>query len=285
MNKEKFGIITIIGCANAGKSTLLNTFMGKKVSIVTHKRQTTQTQITSVFNNNNLQLLFIDTPGFHNSKKSFNKRVNKYTLKSLSDVNYAIYLFDANKPIFDDDKQLLKILSDRNVKIIYAINKIDLLSEQEILEKLLYYSRELGINNAVPISCKNNKNIDYLISIIEKKIGLAPHQFNDNYENDEYIIRERITEIIREKVYLFINEEIPYTTKIELESFELNKSEKCYKLLVYIICARQSHKSILIGAQAKTINAIKRQSLKDLKILLKTNVKLELIIKYRKKKW
>lgn len=254
----KSGFVSILGRPNVGKSTLMNALVGQKLSITSHKVQTTRHQITGILTANNYQIVFIDTPGLHQDYAgTFNKHLNKTAKSSLQEVDVVILVLDANH-FSKQDKVLLEFLEKTNKPLILAVNKIDKISN----EKLFLYVKEnldnkFEFKELLPISACKNKGLESL------KTSLTKYLSHSDLLYDKDIITTKtnkffIQEIVREKIVRNLNQELPYETSVILEKFESNNKKA--NILATIYVAKESQKAIVIGSGGSKIKVIGEQS-------------------------
>ena len=210
MSNYKSGFVSIVGRTNAGKSTLLNNLIGENIAITTSKPQTTRTTIKGIINRNNSQIIFIDTPGIHKPKSKFNESMINAAYNSINDADVILLVVEAAyEKISEENMKILEKLKDKNYKVILVVNKIDTVKKEKILKIIKMYSDIYDFASVVPISAKNNKNIDVLLNEIEK---LLP-EGEPYYDKDEFTDqteRQLVEVIVREKCLKLLNEEIPH---------------------------------------------------------------------------
>ncbi|MFN3550569.1 MAG: GTPase Era [Endomicrobiia bacterium] len=295
VNNFKSGYVTIIGKPNVGKSTLLNTILKEKLAIVSSIPGTTRFSIAGIKNLPNAQIIFFDTPGVYYPKNELEKRMYSYAYDSIVDADIILFLINAKKGFDEDDKKILEkfqfILKENkkqieNINIFCILNKIDLLKNQdEIEEKIKLIKSEFRFfKEYIIISALKETNIDLLL---EKIVQYLPQQgklFED--ENAFKLpLKLHISEIIREKVFHNIYEEIPQSTCVIVENIKPGDVDK-NKLIIeaYIIVERENHKGIIIGENGKKIKQIGTQARLEIENLVKKPVFLSLYVKV-KEKW
>lgn len=285
----KSGYIAIIGRPNVGKSTLLNHFVGEKISIISKKAQTTRHNITGILTTETEQFVFVDTPGFQiQCKNALNKGMNKNIKQILNNVDVIIFMLEAN--IFNDkDNAVLNLLFTLNpqIKIIIAINKTDKLKTKQQKENLLPFIQSLQnkINehnnfvSIIPISAEKHKQTQELLDEIK------PHLPNDEllFAADEITTRnERFlsSEYIREKLFRLLGDELPYNSAVEIEKFE-TVSENFRKIYAAILVEKPNHKGIVIGKNGESLKRIATSARKDMEKLFGGKIYLELWVKVK----
>ncbi len=277
----KSGFVAIVGRPNVGKSTLINNILDTKVAIISDKPGTTRHSIHGVYNEEDVQIVFVDTPGIHKPKHKLGETLNKSAYHSLNDVDAALFLVDAtDDEMGRGDSRILDVLISKKIPIVLVLNKIDKMKKSEILEKIDYYSKIYEFAEIVPISGLKKENVDSLISALKK------------YLSDEilYYPKEQVTnrskefmigEIVREKVFLLTEEEIPHSVTCVVESIESKKNAKV--ITVLIIVDRESLKKIIIGKQGSMVKKIGIMAREEIEVLLGEKVYLELFVKVIKK--
>ena len=277
----KFGYVGLIGRANAGKSTLINALVGQKVAIISPKPQTTRNNILGILTENNYQIAFIDTPGIHTSKNVLDKYMMKNVRSALGGADVVVYLIDGTKSLDENEKEYVKKLIQDGLSIIIAVTKIDLAGKNKVFALLAGLNDIAGVLDIVPISSLQNKNIDILKSAILKQLPESKEKnfgFNEDEFTDKSLIF-MICETIRETALNLYSDEIPHGLAIEVIKFE--EKEHITNIDVDIICERDTHKSIILGAKGSKIKKLgenarhKIEELLDCKIMLKLFVKVE----------
>ncbi|MDA0345629.1 MAG: GTPase Era [Proteobacteria bacterium] len=276
----KCGFVTIIGKTNVGKSTFLNTFIGKKVSITSRKSQTTRSNIYAVKNTDSLQAIFIDTPGIHQrTEKAINKVLRKKPLEAINDIDVILYMVSGTK--FDQvDQDALNLIKNSTAKKILLINKIDLVADKSVLFEFVRNLEEKNLfESIIPISSEKELGFDIVLDELgkvlpENDLFYPPEGFDFQSINFE------ISELIREKVIRFLGDELPYETAIFLEGVSDSKSHLDINALIYV--AKQSQKKIVIGADGSKIKQIGTNARKELENHLGRKVNLTLWCKVKK---
>ena len=275
----KCGYVTIIGKTNVGKSTFLNKFLEKKVSITANKSQTTRSNIYAIKSFKTTQIIFIDTPGIHKkSEKTINKVLRKKPAEVIHDVDVIIFMVSGTK--FDDiDKESLKLANKSQAKKILVINKIDLVKNKKNLFSFVENTfNKDDFFSIVPISAKNNDGIDLVQLELEK--ALPDNEFFYPKEIDFQSNVFEISEIIREKVIRLLGDELPYETAVAIEL--LNEKKDTFEIDANIYVSKQSQKSIVIGKNGDKIKSIGTAARVDLEKKLNKKVFLKLWCKVQK---
>lgn len=273
----KSGIVTIIGRPNVGKSTLINYIVQEKISIVTPKPQTTRFRILGVKNLKDTQIVFADTPGFHLAKNALNKYMVSTAIKSLEGADLVYLMVEPGEYINKDYEELFKILRANPIKVFLVINKIDLYKKPEIEQSKKLFNEKFPFDESIAISALIGKNVD---SLIEKTVEFLPEgpQYFPDGEVTDLSIEQRIAEIIREKLYLMLKQELPYESAVTVEEIKERENGIIYiRATIYV--SKESQKGIVIGANGAMIKKIGTASRLELSELLKKPVFLDLHVK------
>ena len=267
MTKSVF--VAITGRPNAGKSSLTNLLVGEKVAIVSEKPQTTRMKINGILTKDEMQYVFIDTPGMHKAKTKLSEEMVKSIKNSIEDVDVAVLMVDATKKLSKIEESLIENFKLRKLNVILLINKVDLIKDKsELLQTIESLSKQYDFAEVIPISVKKQINTELILPAIDKFAKESPHYFPDDLPTDQ---PEKVwlSEIVREKILRTMHEEIPHGVAVEIESLEETKTNKGKDIVdigVLIICEKASHKGMLIGKQGamlKKIGSIARQDLED----------------------
>ncbi|QQY78607.1 GTPase Era [Mycoplasma mycoides subsp. capri] len=279
MSNFKSGFVSIIGRPNVGKSTLLNKLIGEKISIVTNKPQTTRNNIRGILTKKDqYQIVFIDTPGVHTSKKQLDKFLNTSALKSTKDVDVILFLAPSDEAIGKNDLFLLKQIKNLDVFKILVITKADnVTKEQLILKANEWSSYQDEFDEIIITSSITNLNIEKLLELIVNNLSDNDYQFYDDDILTDQSDRFMIKEIIRENILLKTGQEVPHSVAVLVEHLEQNENE--INISCAIIVERQSQKSIIIGKNGVKISDIRYKSKKQIQALFKKHINLELFVK------
>lgn len=272
----KSGFVTLIGRPNVGKSTLINNIVGRKVAITSDKPQTTRNIIQGIYNDEDSQIVFVDTPGIHKPSHKLGKTLNKQAYYSINDVDIILFLVDGSEELGGGDKYILETLKDIKKPVILIINKIDKLTKEEILLKINEYKDLYEFKEIIPLSALKNKNVDTVTKVLKNYLT-----DNIKYYEDETYTNKNITftisEIVREKVFNLTDEEVPHSLTCITENIKKNKDN--YIINVAIIVDRDSLKKIVIGKQGSKIKEVGIRARKELEELLGKKVYLDLFVK------
>lgn len=257
----KSGFIAIIGRPNAGKSTLINSLLKQKIAITTHKAQTTRNSIVGILNEDDFQMIFIDTPGIHKPTSALGTYMNKEAIAQAMGVDVIYYIVDATKGLQSEDKQILEKVFSYKVPVFLLLNKIDEISEDVLIQRLVYANNNYEFTEIIPISALKKDNLDELLNVTKQymhdDVQYYPSDINSNANLDF-----QIAEIIREKIILNTKQEVPHLVACKVEEI----SEKQSKVFIEatIICNKKSHKAIIIGKNGSMLKKINNQASSDI---------------------
>ena len=277
---NKFGFVSLSGRTNVGKSTLLNSFFQKKITITSRKPQTTRNRILGILSEENSQIVFLDTPGVHlGYKRQLNKVMNKLASQCYEEVDLVLFLIDRTKWQQEEDK-ILESLRKLNKPAVLVINKIDRLKEKSKLYAFIdEISKKFNFLAIIPISALRKDNLLELKNIIQNNLELGPSHFPEN-EITEFSDAFYISEIIREKAINRLGDELPYRINVVIE--KINEHKKLKTIYAAIITESKSQKGIILGKQGSMIKAIGTASRKELEKEFSKKVNLQLWVKANK---
>lgn len=277
----KSGYVAIAGKPNVGKSTLINDYMECKLSIVTPKPQTTRKKIMGVLTKENYQIVFFDTPGIMEPKYELQKYMVNEAYAAIEDADVVLMMAEPFEPPSEQDKEIFNKLFKLNIPIILAINKIDLVEKDSLIPVIAAYGNQFKFAEIVPISALKGTNLDLLQSLIVKYLPEGDPFYPEDYITD-YNERFLAAEVIREKVFEYYGEEIPYSTTIEIEEFkEREKGKNFIRAIIYV--ERDSQKGIIIGENGKAIKRVGVLAREEIEKQLGREVFLELWVKVMEK--
>lgn len=276
---HRCGYAAIVGQPNVGKSTLLNRLIGQKLSITSHKAQTTRHSIVGIRTAQNWQIIYVDTPGLHTGEKhAINRMMNRTACTTMEGVDVIVFVVNGLS-WHDNDELVLKRLQASQLPVILAINKIDLIKDKT---RLLPYLQELHAKMnflaVIPISAKREDNLVALEQAIITALPAGPHLFSDDQITDRSS-RFIAGELIREKLFRLTNQELPYAITVEVEQFAMRKG--MYHITALIWAERKSQKGIIIGRQGERLKQIGSQARADLEKMLAKKVFLQLWVKVK----
>ena len=272
----KSGFVTLIGRPNVGKSTLINSIVGKKVAITSNKPQTTRNIIQGIYNDKDSQIVFVDTPGIHKPSHKLGKTLNKQAYYSIGDVDIILLLVDGSEELGKGDKYIIETLKEEKKPVILIINKIDKLTKEEILLKINEYKDLYNFKEIIPLSALKKNNIDTVTKVLKNYLPDSIKYYEDNMYTNK-TIPFIIAETVREKVFNLTDEEVPHSITCVTENIEKQKGS--YLINVAIIVDRDSLKKIVIGKQGTKIKEIGTRARQDIEELLDAKVYLDLFVK------
>lgn len=279
----KSGFIGIIGRPNVGKSTLLNQIVGEKVAITTDKPQTTRNSIRGIYtrmpsaDDDGCQMVFIDTPGVHKGHNKLGEAMTEMAAGTLKEVDAVIFIVDSYSEK-GGDRYVFDLVKETDAPKILVINKIDVMEPEEYLKIYNYYDESHVFDEIYGTSALTGKNVPELMEAVESMLDDGPQYFPEDMITD-YPERFLVTEIIREKTLLYLNEEVPHGIAVEIEKYE--ELPKMTRISCVIYCEKKSHKGIIIGKQGKKLKGIGKAAREELEALLGTKIFLELWVKVR----
>ena len=279
-NQQNFksGFVNIIGNPNVGKSTLINSFLGTKLSIITPKVQTTRHRILGILNKENYQIVFSDTPGILNPKYEMQKRMLNYIFSAIEDADILLYLTD----IADLKKTNEKIIGRINkltIPVLLVINKIDVHKENEIEAAINFWKKKLPKAEIHKISALRGDNLPELLNRIIELLPYHPPYYDDTESISDKTERFFVSEIIREKIFMNYHQEIPYSVDVQIDEFKEKEEITVIKAIIYVM--HQSQKIIIIGKNGSAIKKIGIEARKDIETFLGKKVFLELRVKVK----
>ena len=272
----KSGFIALVGRPNVGKSTLLNAIMGKKVAITSNKPQTTRNLIQGIYNDDDSQMVFVDTPGIHKPKHKLGKLLNKQTYLTFNDVDIILFLVDITEELGKGDKFVIDLLENVTKPVILVINKIDKLPRLEILKKIDQYKDLYNFDEIIPVSAIKKDNVDRLINVLKGKLTDNIKYYEDGAWTN-VSTRFLISELIREKILELTDEEVPHSVSVVVDQIEYNNNAA--NINATIVVDRENLKKILVGKNGSMIKEIGIRSRKEIESLIDRNVYLDLFVK------
>lgn len=272
----KVGFVSIVGRPNAGKSTLINSIIGSKVAIVSDKAHTTRNNIQGIYNDDDSQIIFIDTPGIHKPMHKLGKYMNSQSYYSIEDTNVILFMVDATEKIGKGDKFILDKLKEVDSNVFLVLNKVDRIKKENLFPMIEEYNKLFDFKEIIPISALKKDNIDDLIKTIKKYLDEGERYYSEDYYTDKSI-NFMVSEIVREKVLNLTHEEVPHAVTCVLEKYE--KEKNSIHINVLIIVEREGIKRILVGHSGSMIKEIGIEARKDIEELVGKKVYLELFVK------
>ncbi len=275
------GFIAIVGAPNVGKSTLLNRLLGEKISITSRKPQTTRKRILGVVHRERSQMIFVDTPGIHRSGSRLNVRIVDAALAAMGDADLILMIADAWSPDPDSETLLIENLRLQSRPVILALNKIDRIDKPRLLSQIAEWSRRFSFEAIVPISARMGTQIEALLSAMEKVLPVGPPLFPEDAVTDAPM-RFIAAEIVREKVFRYTGDEIPYATAVTVDEFKAGGSRAPVQISATIHVERASQKGIVIGKKGVKLSQIGAAARENLEKMMEKQVVLRLFVRVQK---
>lgn len=281
-SNKKSGFVSLVGRSNVGKSTLMNEMIGQKIAITSNKPQTTRNQIRTVYTGEEGQIVFVDTPGMHKAKNKLGEYMVRAASLGMRDVDVILWLVEASTFVGQGDKDMAERLNGVGIPVILVINKIDMVSRDELIKIIDKYRKLLDFAEIVPVSALKGTNTDELLSVIFKYLPEGPMYFASDMITDQPE-RQIVAEMIREKALRCLSDEIPHGIAVTVDKMEERRGK--YPLVnidATIICERDSHKGIIIGKQGQMLKKIGSAARYEIENLLKEKVNLQIWVKVKR---
>ena len=280
MNITKSGIITICGRPNVGKSTLTNALVGEKVAIVTNKPQTTRNRICGVRTRGESQFVFVDTPGLHKARTRLGDYMVNVVKESVADVDAVMLLVEPIPNVGGPEEQLIARMKKLSCPAVLVINKVDTLDKKEkLLEVIQTYEQVHQFQAVVPISAKTGEGVDELLDVLESYLPQGPQLFPEDMTSDQPE-RQMMAEILREKLLLCLDKEIPHGTAVEITRFA-ERDDEVVEVEATIYCEKNSHKGIIIGKGGSMLKKVSTLARQDMERFMGTKVYLQTWVKVK----
>lgn len=275
---KKTAFIAIVGRPNVGKSTLLNAILGEKVAIVSKKPQTTRNRITGIHTVGEDQYVFLDTPGMHSPRTRLGDFMVKTTSNTLGGVDSAILVVEAREEVGDIEAKIIQRFKSDGIRAILVINKIDTVRPANIAKTIASYAEAFDFEAVIPITAKNGKGVDVVVSECEKFLRGSEWFFPEDIVTDQPE-RQIASEIIREKILRMLEEEIPHGTAVTIEEWKEKAGVVSIRAEIY--CEKASHKGMIIGKGGATIKKIGSYARQDIEVMLDSKVFLDLYVRVK----
>ena len=285
-NEFKSGFVAMLGKTNVGKSSIINSLVGEKVSAIANKPQTTRTAIRAIVNRPNSQIIFLDTPGIHKPKSKLGNTMVETAFGCSQDVDIILFVVDATSTeIGKGDRIILEKIIESKKKAILVLNKIDLTTKENIAQLISLYSKKYNFISIIPVSVVKNKNLDIILDEIERNLnpGVA---YYDTEEYTDQTVRQLAEETIREKALKLLNDEVPHGIYVEVTKFKSRKTiEKLpiYDIEATIFCLKKSHKGIIIGKDGNMLKRIGTYAREDLEKMLRNKNQFKIMGKSKRR--
>ena len=273
-------MVAIVGRPNVGKSTLMNNVVGEKIAIMSDKPQTTRNTIQAVYTDEECQIVFLDTPGIHKPKNKLGEFMVKSATDAFKNVDLVLFVVDDSKKIGPGDRKIIEDLRGIKTPVILVLNKIDKLEESELFELMQLYSNEDLFKAIVPISALKGRNVNELLKVIGNYLQEGPKYFPDYMITDQPE-RVLVSELIREKVLHYLNDEVPHGVAVEVERMKSRQDKDIVDISAVIYCERDSHKGIIIGKNGRKLKGIGKSAREDMELLLGSKINLQLWVKVK----
>ena len=277
----KNAFVSIVGRPNVGKSSLLNKLIGEKIAAVSDKPQTTRTKITGVLTKDNVQYVFMDTPGFHKARNKLSEHMIKAVNESVSEIDLVMLVVDCTKKISEAEKELINSFKASRTPAILVINKIDLIeNKNDLLLIIKNYSELYDFKAVIPVSALNEDGLDIILKELENNAEVGPHYFPDDMLTDQ---PEKViaAEIIREKILNLMSEEIPHGVAVMIESMKEREDKDILDIEALIYCEKDSHKGMIIGKNGSMLKNVGSQAREELESFFRISVNLQCWVKVK----
>ena len=274
----KSGFVSVIGRSNVGKSTLLNRILGEKLTIISDKPQTTRNKIQLIYTDENMQAIFLDTPGIQTPKNKLGDYMLKVSMSTLNEVDVMAYIVDTTEEIGKLDSEIIEKLKLVNTKIILLINKIDKISSDKVNELVEMYSKVGIFEEIIPISALTGDNLEGYLTSLKNNLPEGPMYYDKDSVTDQPI-RQIVQELIREKALINLSDELPHGIAITIEKFKERQDKNLIDIDATIIVEKKSHKGMVIGKKGSMIKKIGTDARIDIEQLLDAKVNLKLWVK------
>lgn len=274
----KSGVVAVVGRANAGKSTLINVLVGEKVAIVSPKPQTTRDRILGILTRDDYQVVFVDTPGIYKASNLLNQRMQKSTENSVKDVDLILFVIDGHEGVKEGDLETLKKYASLGIKTLCVFSKIDIMPKEKMYEELTKFA-DIDNVEVIPVSARKGKNVKELLKEIVNLLPEGEPLYSDDVISNRSE-RFMISEIMREKILLLCDKEIPHGVAIVINEFS-RRDNGIYDVNLDIVCEKQNHKAIIIGKQGKKIKEISSFAREGMEKFLDSKVFLTVFVKVR----
>ncbi|MBO5247913.1 MAG: GTPase Era [Clostridia bacterium] len=276
----KTAFVSIIGRTNVGKSTLLNAILGEKISIISDKPQTTRSRIVGVYNAQDVQIAFLDTPGFHRPENKLGARMIEVAEESIGDVDLILFVAECRPPAAME-REVIKKIHVSGLPCILVLNKIDKIRKDEILKVISAYAELHEFDSIVPISALQRDGVKIVLDEILKHMEESPVVYYPTDAATDRSERYLASELVREKLLRNLREEVPHGTAVETVLFKDREDGNLTEIYVNIICERESHKGIIIGKQGTMLKKIATEARGEIEAMLGRKVYLECRVKVK----
>ena len=280
MNITKSGMIALVGRPNVGKSTLTNALVGEKIAIVSNKPQTTRNRICAVLNRGDTQFVFVDTPGLHKARTKLGEYMVGVVKQSVADVDAVCLLVEPIPNIGGPEADLIERIKALDVPAVLVINKVDTVKKEDLLAVMQTYGQAHEWTAVLPVSAKEGEGLEELLTVLNDLVPEGPQLFPDDMVTDQPE-RQVMAEILREKLLLCLDKEIPHGTAVEITKFSERIDTEIIDVHATIFCEKDSHKGIIIGKKGAMLRKISTQARQDMERFMGTKVYLETWVKVK----
>ena len=284
MENFKSGFVALVGRTNVGKSSILNDIAGQKIAVVVNKPQTTRTSIKAIVNRPNSQIIFIDTPGIHKPKSKLGLTMNDTAWASIRDADVVLFVVEATSgEIGKGDQMILEKIKEAKSQAILIINKIDLVTKEQVFNLIETYKDQYHFKAIIPTSAIKKPDVEIILEEIEKNLKEGPVYYNIEEYTDQ-TLRDIVAEIIREKALKLLKDEVPHGIFVEIEKMKKSKTREnkpIFNIEATIYCLRNSHKGIIIGKNGQMLKKIGTYAREDLEKELGEKINLKLWVKVK----
>ena len=283
-NVKKAGFATIIGRPNVGKSTLMNRMIGQKIAITSYKPQTTRTQIRTIYTDDRGQIVFLDTPGIHQSRTRLGEYMVTAAESTLREVDVVLWLVEPKAKPAEEDLSILELVKATKTPVILVVNKTDTVKKEQILPVISVYTEDMEYAAVIPVSARTGDGVEDLMQNIFDLLPEGQPFYDEDMVTTE-TEREIACEIVREKALRLLQEEVPHGIAVTIESMKYRKSrskDRICDIEASIICEKDSHKGIVIGKGGAMLRKIGTAARTDIENMLQSRVNLKLFVKVRR---
>ena len=284
MEEFKSCCVAIVGRTKVGKSSILNELVGQKVAVVVNKPQTTRTAIKAIVNRENSQIVFIDTPGIHKPKSKLGNTMNDTAWSSIPDADVTLFVVEAtSNGIGKGDQMILDKIKEQKAQTILIINKIDLVTKEQIFKLIEAFKDEYHFKAIIPISALKKPDVEIILEEIEKNLKPGPAYYDEEEYTDQ-TMRDLAAETIREKALKLLQDEVPHGLFVEIEKMKKGKTREnkpIFNIEATIYCLKDSHKGIIIGKNGAMLKKIGTYARQDLEKILEEQVNLKIWVKVK----
>ena len=280
-NVFKSGFVTLIGRPNVGKATLMNQIIGQKIAITSSKPQTTRNRIQTIYTEERGQIIFLDTPGIHKAKNKLGEYMVNVAERTMKEVDVILWLVEPTTFIGAGERHIAEQLKKTDTPVILAINKIDTVKKEELLEVIDTYRRIYDFAEIIPVSALKGENAKHLVETLFSYLQEGPQFYDEDMVTDQPE-RQIVAELIREKALRLLSDEIPHGIAVSIERMKERKNGKIMDIDATIVCERDSHKGIIIGKRGAMLKKIGTQARVEIENLLDIQVNLQIWVKVKK---